>query len=101
MRVDTEVAAPDAALLSLLVRKKVSKETHPNVLPAARVPGAEKMNIGRAQTRLAPQTVRPADRRQSIRQRLRQQGGGREGKSRNEKGTRPTTCCPSLTKRHL
>ena len=61
MQVDAGVAAPDAALLSLLVRKKVSKETHP--LPAARVPGAEKMNAGRAKTRLAPQTVRPADRR--------------------------------------
>ena len=63
MQVDAGVASPDAALLSLLVRKKVSKETHPNALPAARVPGAEKMNVGRAKTRLAPQTVRPADRR--------------------------------------
>ena len=63
MQVDAGVAAPDAALLSLLVRKKVSKETHPNALPAARVPDAEQMNVGRAKTRLAPQTVRPADRR--------------------------------------
>ena len=62
MQVDAGVAAPDAALLSLLVRKKVSKETHPNALPAARVAGAEKMNVGRAKTRFA-QTVRPADRR--------------------------------------
>jgi len=52
MQVDAGVAAPDAALLSLLLRKKVSKETHPNALPAARVPGAEKMNVGRAKTRL-------------------------------------------------
>ena len=63
MQVDAGVAAPDAALLSLLVRKKVSKETHPNALPAVRVPGVEKMNVGRAKTRLTPQTVRPADRR--------------------------------------
>ena len=62
MQVDAGVAAPDAALLSLLVRKKVSKETHPNALPAARVPDAEKMNAGIAKTRFA-QTVRPADRR--------------------------------------
>jgi len=51
MQVDTGVAALDAALLSLLVRKKVSKETHPNALPAARVPVAEKMNVGRAKTK--------------------------------------------------
>ena len=62
MQVDAGVAAPDATLLSLLVRKKVSKETHPNALPSARVPGAEKMNVGSAKTRLAPQTVRSADR---------------------------------------
>jgi hypothetical protein len=58
MQVTTGVAAPAAALLSLLVRKKVIKETHPNALPAA-----EKMNVGSAKTRLAPQTVRFADRR--------------------------------------
>ena len=63
MQVDAGVAAPDAALLSLLVPKKVSKETHPNALPAARVPDVEKMNVGSAKTRLAPQTVRPAVRR--------------------------------------
>ena len=60
MRVDAGVATPDAALLSLLVRKEGSKEP-PKAFPAARVPDAEKMNLGRAKTRFA-QTVRPADR---------------------------------------
>jgi len=84
MSVDAGVAAPDAALLSLLVRKQVSKETHPKALPAARGPDAEKMNVGRAKTRLAPQTVRPADRRSSIRHRRRQQGMEKQGKNKRE-----------------
>ena len=45
----------------------------PNALPATRVPIAEKINVGSAKTRYA-QTVRPADRRQSIRHWLRQNG---------------------------
>ena len=45
----------------------------PNALPATRVSGTEKINVGSAKTRYA-QTVRPADRRQSIRHRLRQKG---------------------------
>jgi hypothetical protein len=51
MQVDTGVAALDAALLSLLVRKKVSKETHPNALPAARVYGGNCGWKSRAKTK--------------------------------------------------
>ena len=45
----------------------------PNALPATRVPNAEKINVGSAKTRYA-QTVRPADRRQSIQHWLRHKG---------------------------